>query len=116
MPASGNSTFCGFETVTSRSATVRMMWSAVLDIGLLARARRDSVQRGDATPERFHMLPYLRVLFARVLVHVAHARQLQVGLQIPQRAGDIVEVVRQQSTIAQLTDRRRVQRQQHLRD
>ena len=52
----------------------------------------------------------------RVLVHLAEARQFQVRLQIAQRAGDVVQVIRQQAAIAQLAQRRRRRRQQQLGD
>ena len=41
---------------------------------------------------------------------------LQIRLQIAQRAGHVVQVIREQSAIAQLAQRRRRQRQQQLGD
>src|SRR5215470_14906157 len=75
-----------------------------------------SVQRGNPAPQRLDVLPDLVVLLARFLVHLAHARELQIRLQIAKRAGDIVEMVGQQTAIAQLAQRRWRERDEQLGD
>src|SRR5919106_6184530 len=45
-----------------------------------------SVQAGDPAAKGLHVLPDLDVFLSRLLVHLAHAGEFQVGLQVAQRA------------------------------
>src|SRR5258705_10929671 len=74
------------------------------------------IQRGDPAPQRLDVLPDLVVLLARFLVHLAHARELQVRLQVPQRAADVVEVVVDESPVPQLAERGLRERDEQLGD
>ena len=60
------------------------------------------VQRGDTAAQRLHVFPDLLVLGLRFLVRLAHARQLQIRLQVFQRSGDVVQLIGQEAAIAQL--------------
>ena len=62
------------------------------------------VKSRDAAAERLHVLPDLLVFFAGFLVHVAHAGELQVGLQVAERGGDVVQVVGEEPAVAQLAE------------
>src|SRR6188508_655577 len=48
-------------------------------------AARPLVHRRDAAAERLHVLPDLFLLFTRVVVELAHARELEIRLQIAER-------------------------------
>src|SRR5258705_13340286 len=72
------------------------------------------VKRRDAAAKRLHVLPDLVVLLARFLVHLAHARELQVRLKVPQRAIDVVEVIGEKPAVAQFAERRWRERHEQL--
>ena len=76
------------------------------------------------------MLPHLRALVAVLavgqivgrlagnlrrqrLVELAR-QQAQIGFEIPQRRGEVLQVIREQPAIAQLGDGRRIDRQQQV--
>jgi hypothetical protein len=64
-----------------------------------------SIQRRHSPPERLHVLPDLRPLVALVLVQMGLRGQLQIFLQVAQRRGQVVQLVGEQSAIAQLVRR-----------
>src|SRR5262245_49308168 len=76
------------------------------------RAPRDSVQAGDPAAQGLHVLPDLKVFGPCFLVHLPHARKLEVGLQVAQRARDVVQVVGKQPAVAQFAQRRGRDRQE----
>jgi hypothetical protein len=75
------------------------------EVSRISEGRDESVQCRDTPPQRLDVLPDLLVLLARFLVHLAHARELQVRLQITKRARDVVEMVGKQTAISQLAQR-----------
>ena len=63
-----------------------------------------SVERRDPAAERLHVLPELLVLLTLLLVDLAHAGDLEVGLQVAQRGGEVVQMKGQQAAIAKLAN------------
>ena len=83
-----------------------------------ASHRRLSVERRDSAPERLDVLPHLLVFLPLILVAIARSglRQLQVFLEVAQRGGEVVHVIREQPAIAELADRVWADRQQQIGD
>src|SRR5258707_1944235 len=75
----------------------------------LVERRHPLPQRLDVLPDPLAILPVLVVLRPRW-------DQPQICLQIAERAGEILEVIGEQTAVAQLADRRRIDRDQHVGD
>src|SRR5262245_58347741 len=73
--------------------------------GAVPLLRSVSVQPRHTAAKRFDVLPDLLSLLACFLVDVANTGELQVGLQVAQRARHVVEMEREKSPVAELTQR-----------
>src|SRR5258708_545375 len=107
--------FCPFLVKGSTPDGVAVEFAARGGGGRTA-ASRALVQRRHASPERFDVLPDLCVVLAVVFVERGGSGQLEIGLQIPQRARKILEIVGEQSAISQLVDGRRIDGTQQFGD
>src|SRR5687768_7229879 len=74
------------------------------------------IQRRHTPAEGLDVLPDLRVIAARVFIGFRARGRMQVLLQVAQRGGEVVHVVRQQPSVAQFRECRRIDREQKLGD
>src|ERR1051325_10012004 len=74
------------------------------------------VERRDTTPERLHVFDDAFVVFAGFVVYGAGRGERQVRLQVAERRGEIVQVIRHQAAVAELVRRGRIDREQELGD
>src|SRR5262245_12429655 len=84
--------------------------------GASARDGFRSVERRDATFQRFHVLPNPLMASALLLGRWVRRHARQVILQVTQRRRVVVEVIGEQPAIPQLVCRRRIDGKQQLGD
>src|SRR5258705_140620 len=95
---------------------VSARWSPNAPMGNERFQSQSSIERSDTPPERLDVLPYLGVVAPLLLIEILPRGQRQIGLQIAQGSREVVQVIREQPSIAQLVERRWIDREQQLCD